>query len=290
MLPDFELYEPKTIEEACRLKKELKAQILAGGTDVLVAMHGGGSRPAALIDIKNIDELHAFREDGKSLILGALTLHRTVEDEPLFKKQYTALYEGCSQVGSVQIRYRGTLGGNICNAVPSADSVGPLLVFGTNCVISSGTSERTVPLEEFFLAPKKTVLSENEILKELILPKPKPKTGSCYIKYTRRRAMDLALCGYSILISLDDNDVITEARVALTTCAPTPTRAKNTEAFLLGKTAGELDIDELGRISVSDAKPRSSWRSSAEFRLALIEELSGRAFRTALLRAKEIEA
>lgn len=290
MLPDFDLLEPKTIEEACRLKKELKAPILAGGTDVLVAMHNGSSRPASLIDIKNIDNLKTFREDKDSLVLGSLTLHRTIEDDPFFKKNYTALYEGCSQVGSVQIRYRGTLGGNICNAVPSADSVGPMLVFGTKCVISSGSEERIVPLEDFFLGPKKTVLGQDEILKELILPKPGPKSGSCYIKYTRRRAMDLALCGYSILITLNEKNIITEARVALTTCAPTPMRAKNAEAFLLNKNAEELDTHELGRISASDAKPRSSWRSSAEFRLSLIEELAGRAYRTALARALGEEA
>ena len=286
MLPDFELFEPNTIEEACRLKKELKGKILAGGTDVLVAMHGEGSRPAALIDIKNIEELQARRETEDTLVLGSLTTHRTVEDDPFFKKNYTALFEGCSQVGSVQIRYRGTLGGNICNAVPSADSIGPLLVFGTDCVISSGGTERVVPLESFFLGPKKTIMAEDEILKELILKKPRPRTGSCYIKYTRRRAMDLALCGYSILITLDDKGIITEARVALTTSAPTPVRAKNAEAYLLGKRADELDTAEFGRISAADASPRSSWRSSAEFRLALIEELAGLAFRNALARAR----
>ncbi|MFB0920493.1 MAG: FAD binding domain-containing protein [Oscillospiraceae bacterium] len=286
MLPDFELYEPRTIEEACRLKKELNARILAGGTDVLVAMHGGESRPDALIDIKNIKELQAMSETEDTLVLGALTTHRAIEDAPFFKKNYTALFEGCSQVGSVQIRYRGTLGGNICNAVPSADSIGPLLVFGALCVISSGNAERIVPLEEFFTGPKHTVLKDDEILKELVLPKPRAGTGSCYIKYTRRRAMDLALCGYSILIALDGQGVITEARVALTTSAPIPIRAKNAEAYLLGKKAAELDKAEFGKISASDAKPRSSWRSSAEFRLTLIEELAGRAFGYALARAK----
>lgn len=286
MLPDFELFEAKTIEEACRLKKERKAPILAGGTDVLVAMHNGALRPAALIDIKGIPELKGIRDTGDTLVLGALTSHRAVEESPLFRSDYTALYEGCSQVGSVQIRYRGTLGGNICNAVPSADSVGPMLVFDAMCVIASDTGERTVPLSALFTGPKRTVLLENEILKEIILPKPKPHTGSCYIKYTRRRAMDLALCGYSILLTLDAQDRIQTARVALTTSAPTPTRAAKSEAYLLKKKADEVDLAELGKISASDATPRSSWRSSAELRYLLIEELAGRAFQKALARAK----
>lgn len=286
MLPDFELYEAKTIEEACRLKKELKAPILAGGTDVLVAMHGGALRPDALIDIKGIQALRGIRDIGDALVFGALTSHRAIEEDPLYKDSYTALYEGCSQVGSVQIRFRGTLGGNICNAVPSADSIGPMLVFDASCVIASETGERTVQLFELFTGPKKTVLLENEILKEIIIPKPEPRTGSCYIKYTRRRAMDLALCGYSIRITLDQQGRITKARIALTTSAPTPIRASGAEAYLLGKKADEVDLTELGKISASDAKPRSSWRSSAELRLTLIEELAGQAFIKALARAK----
>ena len=286
MLPDFELYEVETIAEACRLKKDLKARILAGGTDVLVAMHGGALRPEALVDIKGIQALQGIRDTGDALVFGSLTSHHEIEEDPLYQKTYTALYEGCSQVGSVQIRYRGTLGGNICNAVPSADSIGPLLVFDAKCVIASETAERTVPLAEFFTGPKRTVLREDEILTEIVVPKPEAQTGSCYIKYTRRKAMDLALCGYSISITLDREGIITTARVALTTAAPTPIRAHQAELYLLGKNADEVDPGELGRLSASDAKPRSSWRSSAELRLTLIEELADQAFTKALARAK----
>jgi len=286
MLPDFELYEAKSIEEACRLKRDLKARILAGGTDVIVAMHSGALRPAALIDIKRIKALQGIRDTGDALVFGALTSHREIEEDPLYEKTYTALYEGCSQVGSVQIRFRGTLGGNICNAVPSADSIGPLLVFDAKCVVASDTAERTVELSEFFTGPKRTVLQDNEILKEIVVPKPKPGTGSCYIKYTRRKAMDLALCGCSILVSLDSEERIVTARVALTTSAPTPIRAPHAEEYLTGKKTGEVDIAELRRLTVSDAKPRSSWRSSAELRLTLIEELAEQAFQKALARAK----
>jgi len=286
MLTNFELYTPTSVAEACQLKKDLKGTFLAGGTDVLVAMHGG-KKYDALIDLKGIDELRGIQETDDSLVIGALTPHHTIEESHYYQEHYSALWEGCSQVGSVQIRYRGTIGGNLCNAVPSADSIGPLLVFGASCVIASAEGERTVPLSEFFVGPKKTVLEDGELLKEIVVPKPPVNTGSCYIKYTRRKAMDLALCGCSVLVTLDDQDAIINARVSLTTSAPTPIRASAAEAYLAGKKITEVDLDELGNLTASDASPRTSWRSSAEFRIALIKELVGRAYSTALKRAKE---
>lgn len=286
MLPSFELYMPETVSEACRMKQQLKAMVVAGGTDVFVAMHGGALRPEALIDIKGIEELHSFEQTEDTVTLGALTKHRFIEESNYFRSRFTALFEGCSQVGSVQIRQRGTLGGNICNAVPSADSIGPLLVFDTICTVASETGEREVPLKDFFLGPKKTVLGPDELLKALVLPVPAPRSGSCYIKYTRRKAMDLALCGYSILLTLDEDDTIITARTALTTCAPTPIRGEKVEAYLLGKKVSQVEPETLGSLAAGDARPRSSWRASAEFRLEIIKELSVRAFRTALARAK----
>ena len=286
MLPSFELYTPETISEACRMKRQLQALLLAGGTDVFVAMHGGTMRPEVLVDIKGIAVLREFTQTKDAVSLGALTSHRFIEESDYFRRVYTALYEGCSQVGSVQIRQRGTLGGNICNAVPSADSIGPLLVFDTMCVVASEKTEREVLLKDFFLGPKKTMLGSDELLKALILPVPAPRTGSCYIKYTRRKAMDLALCGYSMLLTLDEDDTIVTARTALTTCAPTPIRGKKVEKYLLRKKPSEVELETLGCLSVEDAHPRSSWRASAEFRLEIIKELSVRAYQAALIRAK----
>lgn len=286
MLPSFELYVPQTASEACRMKRELQAPVVAGGTDVFVSMHSGALRPEALIDIKQISDFRCFEQTPDHVTLGALTSHRFIEESDYFRTVYTALYEGCSQVGSVQIRHRGTLGGNICNAVPSADSIGPLLVFDAACVIVSEDSERTIPLKDFFLGHKKTVLGSNELLKALLLPIPAPRTGSCYIKYTRRKAMDLALCGYSMFLTLDENDTIVTARTALTTCAPTAIRGERVEAYLQGKPVCDVDPAQLGALAAQDAHPRSSWRASAAFRLTLIQELSVQAFQTALARAK----
>ncbi len=286
MLSSYELYEPKTIQEACELKKTDGAKIVAGGTDIYVSMHNGSLKPTALIDIKGIPELKEIREEDEHWFFGALTPHRYFEESDLFWEKYTALSEGCSQVGSVQIRQRGTVGGNICNAVPSADSVAPLLLFDTDCVVTSADGERIVPLKDFFLGPKRTVLKEDEILKGLKIYKPAERTGSRYIKYMRRKAMDLALCGCSVLVTLGETDTIVKARVALTTSAPTAIRVPDAEDYLTGKKADEVDAVAFGQICAEHASPRSSWRSSAEFRLTIIQNMAEAAYQTALQRAR----
>lgn len=286
MLSSYELYEPKTIREACELKMTDGAKIVAGGTDIYVAMHNGSLKPTALIDIKGIAELEEIREEKDHWYFGALTPHRYFEESDLFWEKYTALSEGCSQVGSVQIRQRGTVGGNICNAVPSADSVAPLLLFDTDCIVVSADGERIVPLKDFFLGPKRTVLEPDELLKGLKIYKPAERTGSRYIKYMRRKAMDLALCGCSVLVTLDENDVIVKARAALTTSAPTAIRVPEAEDYLTGKKADEVDSGQFGRICSEHASPRSSWRSSAEFRLTIIRNMAEDAYLTALQRAR----
>ncbi|MCL2856957.1 MAG: FAD binding domain-containing protein [Oscillospiraceae bacterium] len=285
MLPAFELLTPTTIAEACKMKLETKGKLLAGGTDILVGMHGGKERYETLIDLKGIEELKGFdTKDG--LDFGALTPHREFEQSALIKERYTALYEGCSQVGSSQIRIRGTVGGNICNAAPSADSIGPLLVFGATCVIAGADGRREVPLSEFFTGPKKTVLGESELLERVLVPSPVNGSGSAYTKYTRRRAMDLALLGVSCYVVLDAKGKIEVARIALTTAAPTPIRATNAEEFLVGKTLDDAVLGEISELVAKQAKPRSSWRSSAEFRIELVKELTVRTLRLAEERAK----
>ncbi len=284
MLPEFEWMVPQTLDEACTLKQQ-GGQILAGGTDVLVSMHGGALFPKMLVDIKGLSELQGAFCTEQGLDLGALTTHREIEVWDIVRNSYTALYEGCSQVGSMQIRYRGTLGGNICNAVPSADSIGPLLVFDARCVTFGPEGERTLPLAEFFTGAKRTVLKQNELLKRILVPAPAANSGSCYTKFTRRNAMDLALYGVSCYVELA-GEHIANARIALTTAAPTPIRAYETEALLIGRVPDETLMAEAGKCARSEARPRSSWRSSAEFRLALTEELTARTVSTAVRRAK----
>jgi len=285
MLPQFELYRPDNLEEVCRLKAA-GGVVVAGGTDVYVAMHGGKLRPQVLIDLKGIADLQETAYDQTTgLTLGALTTHRMIEEWDLIKEKYYALYEGCSQVGSVQIRQRGTVGGNICNGAPSADSVAPLLAFDATCLVVGEKGQRKVPLAKFYLGPKQTVLAEDEVLWKILVPPPAPGSGSAYLKYTRRRAMDLALLGVAVYLALDKGR-IEEIRIAFATAAPTPMRAYQTEAELRGKDCQAISLAELGKMAAAEANPRSSWRASREFRLKLLEELVGRAFTIARQRAE----
>ena len=286
MLPKFDLYMPTDLAEACRLKAE-GAKVVAGGTDVFVNMHGGKDRPECVVDVKNIPELQGhFFDPENGLDLGALTTHRDIELWDVIKKHYRAMFEGCSRVGSVQIRTRGTLGGNICNGAPSADSIGPMLVHDAAVIVAGTDGERTIPLKDFYLGLKKLDMKEDELLKRIHIPMPKEHSGSFYIKYTRRNAMDLALLGVSAYVELD-GDVLKTVRIALTTAAPTPIRAEKTEALLTGKIVSEELLKSAGKAVLEESHPRSSWRSSAEFRLTLLEELTVQALREAIAQAKE---
>jgi len=287
MLPEFDLLIPDSIEDACRMKKD-GAMVLAGGTDVIIGMHGGKLHPAALVDIKGLKELQGFVFSDSGLDIGALTLHHDMEISEIAKRDYTALFTGCSSVGSLQTRERGTIGGNICNAVPSADSIGPLLVFDADCVVAGSAGERTIPLKDFFTGPKRTALSGDEILKRIVLPHPAKISGSAYTKYGRRKAMDLALLGVSCYLELDGSTIVT-ARVSLTTAAPTPMRAVETEKMLTGSKVSEELAAEAGKTASAEAKPRTSWRASEELRRTLVEELAKRTILQAAARAEAKE-
>ena len=191
-----------------------------------------------------------------------------------------------SQVGSVQIRHRGTIGGNICNAVPSGDTLGPLLVLDAKVVLKSSDGEREMPLEEFFLGPKRTARRPDELLETIVLPDP-GKKRSAYIKFTRRGAMDLALLGASSSLELDEEGKCRNVRISLTTCAPVPMRAKEAEAVLEGQLPTEEKIAEAGAAASAEAKPRSSWRCTEEYRREVIRAIVPRAICTAVGRAKE---
>lgn len=289
MLAPFDLLIPKTLEEAIGILAEKgdECKILAGGTDVFVDMHNKYEHHAFLMDIKQLPELKEFQFiPGEGLSIGALTTHHDLDRSAVVRSRFPALYEGASQVGSVQIRQRGTIGGNICNAVPSGDTLSPLLVLDAKVLLVGVDGQREMPLEEFLIGPKKTALAPGELLAKIILPDP-GESKSAYIKFARRGAMDLALLGASAAIGIDKDGICRHIRIALTTCAPVPMRARQAEAVLLGNKPTQELIDRAGLVASKEAKPRSSWRCSESYRRDVLEEIVPRVIQIALERAEK---
>ena len=273
MLSNFDLFMPTDFKEACKLKAD-GARPVAGGTDVYVNMHGGKENEEKVVDLKLLKELQGKKyEEGHGLDIGAITTHRDIEMWDIVKNKYYALYKGCSQVGSVQIRHRGTLGGNIMNGAPSADSLGPLLVHNASVTVAGAEGERSIPLDKFYLGFKKFDIKEDELLTRILVPDTPENAGSAYYKYTRRNAMDLALMGVSAYMELEDG-VMRNVRIALTTSAPTPVRSYNAEKLIEGQALSDEIIVEAAEAVASEGKPRSSWRSSAEFRVRLLHDIT----------------
>lgn len=280
---------PTTLNDALTQYAELgnRCKIMAGGTDVLVQMHGGRIYNC-LMDIKNLEELKGVEYSPENgLVIGALTTHRVLERMPLIKEVYPGLYDGVSQVGAVQTRYRGTIGGNICNAVPSGDSLSPLNVLDAEVIVQGINDKRQLHFADFFIGAKKTILKPGELLVKIVIPIPAKNSSSAYIKFTRRKAMDLALLGSAVNLTSEDGETCKNIRISLTTSAPTVMRATKTEEFLIGKELTNKVINEAGEIASVEAKPRSSWRSSEEYRRELLKEIVPRTIKKALERVQK---
>ncbi|MGM0432313.1 MAG: FAD binding domain-containing protein [Spirochaetota bacterium] len=289
MIAKFDLQIPQTLQEACELKKEYgeKAHLAAGGTDVYAKLHDGKHHYDYIIDLKQVPGLDGITfSPEKGMDIGALVTHHEIETNPDVLAYYPVLADGVKTIGSLQVRNRGTIGGNIGTAAPSADAVGPLLVLDAVCVVEGLSGSRTVPLKEFFTGPKRTVLGEDEILTRIQLPPVPKKYGAAYFKYGRRNAMEIALQTITAYVETeDDGKTCSTVRIALGTSAPTPIRATKTEEYYLGKDLSDPEvIKKGGEVVLEEAKPRSSWRSSAEFRRDLLIRLVPRTVKNAYVR------
>ena len=285
-LPHFEYHSPETVEEAIALLDQYgqKAKVLAGGTDLIPEMKWGEYRPEHIIALSRVSGLDRIEYDEESgLKLGALCKIANIEKSDIIRGYYPLLSQAASVLASMEIRNRGTVGGNLCTAAPSADMPPSLLVLEARAVIASKKGERVLPLDEFFMGPKETVLKQGEILVRLEIPPMKPNSGGEYIKFGRRKAMEIAMIGVAALMTMEpeDNRCI-DAKLALATAAPTPFRAKEAESMLRGK---KLDADTImaaAQKASQEASPRTSWRTTEEYRRDLIPVLTRRAIQAAL--------
>jgi len=287
----FEYIEPVTLDEAVALLGEHsgKASLLAGGTDLLVEIKEHLREPDYVINIKKIEGLHTLTYNDKDgLIIGSLTTVREVEKSTDVNEKYAGLAQAASALGSIQVRNRATVAGNICRASPSADTLPSLIADGAAVKLFGRDGERVLLLEEFFTGPGKTQMAADEILVEIAVPPPSPHTGKAYIKHGRRKAMELATVGVAVTLTLDSGDICSDVRIVLGAVAPTPIRALKAEAVLRGKVVDERVIEEAAVRARAESRPISDVRSSASYRREMVYVQSRRALGLAFNRARGI--
>jgi carbon-monoxide dehydrogenase medium subunit len=282
----FELALPRSVDEALRVLSDRgpDAKLLAGGTDLLPQMKNGLLKPACVIDLSGVASARTLQSDARGLRIGAAVAARTLERDATARATYTSLAESGALVGSVQIRNLATLGGNLCNAAPSADMAPPLLALDAEAVIVGPKGERRVPFTDFFVGVRRTVLAADEILLEIVVPAPGSHSGGNYLRHTPRRELDIAVVGVASQLTLS-NGVCSKARIALAAVAPVPLRARAAEQALEGKPVTAEAIERAAELALGVAKPISDQRGSADYRRHLVRVLTRRTLRTALARA-----
>ncbi len=283
----FDYVAPHTIEEAIEvLRSREGASLLAGGTDLLVQMKEGGRHAPLVVSLRRIPALRGISVNADSgLRIGAGTLLADVASHEAVRQRYQALSEGAGIVGSIQTRNMGTIGGNICNAAPSADTAPPLLVFDAVVLIAGAGGARRMPLSELFIGPGSTALQSGEIVTAFELPPVPQRSGSVYQRHTPRKVMDIAVVGVACRVDLDASGAIAGAAIALGAVAPTPVRCPEAEALLRGERPSEALFERAAEAARDASRPISDVRGSAEFRRELVRVMTKRCLAIAAARA-----
>jgi carbon-monoxide dehydrogenase medium subunit len=284
--PTFDYYTPRTVTEVLNLIGKLKpVSIIAGGTDFVPAVRLKGLRPKHVVSLVNLrKQLSHVIFKGGTVRIGALTKIRDAQRSEHIRKKATCLHEALSQIGSVQIRNMATIGGNLCNASPAADSAPPLLVLDAHVEIVRKGGRRTIPLKDFFLGPGKTALRKGELLKEIAF-QPEAGTASSFQKLGRTRGEDISTAAAAVLLKTDGSR-ISKARIALGSVAPTPIRAYKSEKELVGKTVSEAILDAAAVKAAEEAKPITDVRASGDYRRSAVKALVRQGLAQAFERAR----
>jgi carbon-monoxide dehydrogenase medium subunit len=286
---EFDYAAPATLAEAAALLARDGARALAGGTDIIVQVRENRRDAELLVDLKKVPELNALRFDGKEgLVLGAAVPCYRIAEHADVRRHYPGLAEAAGLIGGVQIQSRASVGGNLCNASPAADSIPALIALGAEAVVAgpAGT-RRAVPVEKFCTGPGRTVLAPGEVLVHLRLPPPAPHSSSAYLRFIPRNEMDIAVVGAGVALTLDNRGACVSARVALAAIAPTTLLVPEAGAALTGTTLAEADLERAAALAKVAARPISDMRGSADYRRHLVGVLVKRALRAALQRARE---
>jgi CO/xanthine dehydrogenase FAD-binding subunit len=283
MIPPFDYTIPKTLKEACDLlwESRVEAKVIAGGTDLVIGLRSGDVKPRSLIDITGIEELRKIEERDGMIWVGAGVTHHEIASSPLVRRYGRVLAEAASWVGSPQIRNLGTVGGNIVNASPAADTVPPLIAMEARVTVSSREGERDVPLDRFFRRPYESDLKPHEILTQVKFPKLSASAGSSFIRLARRGAMAIARMSVAVVFQLEKGRV-EDVRISVGSVTPTPQRMSEAEAVLEGMSPDEERLRLAGR-QISERMIRQSGvRPSTSYKKSVVEALFIRAMRRAL--------
>ena len=285
----FDLVTARDSRHALALLAEhgASAKILAGGTDLLVDLKSASHTPQVIVDISRAEDLKVIAITDAGLSIGALVTHTEIMRSPLICGMFPALVDAAHTIGAVQTRNLGTLGGNLVTGVPSMDSGPTLIALDALVTIAGSAGRRQIPLAEFFVGPRKTILKPGELLVEIVVPKQNLGKPAHFLKSGLRKGQALALVNVAASLWVDwDKHVFVAPRIALGAVAPTVIRAPQAEAHLEGRAITPAAMTEAGRIAVDDAKPISDFRASAEYRRDLIAVLTKRALENAYAQAQ----
>ena len=279
------IYQATSVADAIRaLQADPAALVIAGGTDVLIKIREGKLAGCSLVSIHELTgELSGITlADNGDVEIGPLSTFRDVTFSPVIREKIPVLGEATDMAGGPQLRAAGTIGGNVCNGITSADSASTLTALDAVLVVRGPAGERKVPISQWYKGVGKVDLAHDELLVKIVIPRENYEgfTGH-YIKYAQRNAMDIATLGVSCLVKLSaDKGIAETVKLAFGVAGPVPMRSPAAEAAVSGLPIGEA-IEKIGKAALGDVNPRTSWRASKEFRLQLVEELSGRALREA---------
>ncbi len=281
---------PNTLSETVELMaaKGDRAKPIAGGTDILVQLRGGRRGADLIVDVKNIPELNELSYDPQGgLVLGAaVPCYRIYQDQAV-NANYPGLIDAAALIGGIQIQGRASIGGNLCNAAPSGDSIPPVIVLNGVCRVTGPNGDRQIPAEDFCTGPGQNVLQPGEVLVSINIPPPQPHSGANYLRFIPRNEMDIAVAGVGTSVVLDPSGRnFVSARIALASVAPTPVLARDAGDSLAGKPVSEDAIQEASEKAMVDAKPINDMRGTIRQRTHLVGVLTRRTLNNAIQRAR----
>ena len=287
MIPaSFEYLRPKTLPEAIGMLQQYgeDAKILSGGQSLIPMMKLRLARPGYLVDINRITGLAHIKEEGGYLKIGGLTREAELEASPLVRAKYQIIIDTAHVIADPQVRNLATVGGNLAHGDPANDHPATMVALGAQVVATGAKGERVIPIEEFFLTLFSTALQHDEILTEIRIPIPPPRSGGVYLKL-ERKVGDFATAAVAVQITLDDKGACQKVGIGLTNVGPTPVKARKAEDFLRGKKLDEANIAQAAQLASDEADPSADLRGPVEYKKGLVKELAKRALTRALQRA-----